>query len=85
MGEHKLPKIRKTNEMLVRDLMTFSPYGSLSQVFIVEAIRHYAEQIAATPEPTEDGKGIISAVAWHGIARDVVKRLEEHYDTVKNT
>lgn len=77
----ELPKKElKTNETFIGELMMFSPYGGLCQVFIIEAIRHYSEQVASQPEPTEDGKSFISQKAWHGIAVDIQKRMKENYE-----
>jgi hypothetical protein len=74
-----------TNEELVADLMCHSPYGGLCQVFILEAIRHYAEQVASTTPPTkEEDTGFISVIAWHGIAIDILKRIEEQANAYKS-
>lgn len=80
MGEHKLKPIRKSNEMVVKDLMTFSPYGSLGQVFIIEAIRYYATQVASQPVPEPDKKQFINPADWHGIAVDVLERMNKNYE-----
>jgi hypothetical protein len=67
----------KTNIEFVKWLMNYSPHGALCQVFIIEAIRHYAEQISHTkpPEPENDN-GFISAIAWHNIAVDILNKIE---------
>jgi hypothetical protein len=52
-------------------------------VFIIEAIRNYCERILQTPEPTEDGKGFISAIAWHRIAKDVNDKMVANYEEPK--
>lgn len=70
---------RKTNIEMVADLMAVSPYGALSEVFVVEAIRHYSEQVASKT-PVEDSKALINPVAWHGIAVDIQQRLKENYE-----
>jgi hypothetical protein len=70
----------KTNETFVGELMMFSPYGALCQVFIIEAIRHYSEQVASQPVPADDGTGFISEKAWHGIAVDIQQRMKENYE-----
>jgi hypothetical protein len=73
----KIP-VRLTNEMLVRDLIGYPSHGMLGQAFIVEAIRHYADTIAANPAPLEDGNGVVSAKVWHAIATDVSTRIKEN-------
>lgn len=67
--------VKLTTEMMVRDLLRDPPFGELGQLFILEAIRHYAGMVASTPAPTEDGNGIVSAKAWHSIAVDVSNRI----------
>lgn len=70
-----------TNKEFVNNLMDFSPAGGLCQVFIIEAIRHYAEQVAATNPPApENDTGFISARAWHTIAVDITNRMKEQYE-----
>jgi hypothetical protein len=54
------------------------------QVFIIEAIRNYCERILQTSEPTDDGKGFISAIAWYRIAKDVNDRMVANYEEPKD-
>lgn len=75
-----MKKIKRTNEMMVKDLMNFSPYGALGQVFIVEAIRYYAEQVSSQPRPDDNPHQFINPQAWHDIANDVKKRLDDNYE-----
>jgi hypothetical protein len=70
----------KTNEEFIGDLMGYSEHGALIQIFVVEAIRNYAEQVAATPTPTDHGTGYISAIAWHGCATEVMEKMKENYE-----
>lgn len=74
-----LPYTRKSNEMMVRDLMEVSPYGALAQVFIIEAIRYYSERVAAQ-SAVSDPSAIIDPAVWHAIAKDVLRRLEHNYN-----
>lgn len=71
--------MRKTNEEFVNGLMSYSVYGPLTQVFIIEAIRYYSEKVSSTPEPEDDPKSILSPVVWHRIAVDLNRQLEENY------
>lgn len=66
-----------TNEDLVVDLMNFSPVGPLSQVFIMEAIRRYAEQVADAP-PIEHG--LINGNSWKACAVDILERCDKFYN-----
>jgi hypothetical protein len=73
-------KTVKTNEEFLGELMMFSKYGQLTQIFIIEAIRNYASSILATPKPTEEGTGFISPIAWHGCAEEVLEKLTANYE-----
>jgi len=69
----------KTNEDLVLDLMNYSPYGALGEVFIVEAIRKYADALVATPLGPSSPDSFINNEPWNSIAADVKKRCDEFY------
>lgn len=79
-----MPTIRITssptnNTELVVNLMEFSPRGALGQVFICEAIRSYAETIAATPLEQVQSGPFFNAQAWQDVARDVKARCDAFY------
>lgn len=80
----KRPKKIENNEDLVQDLMVYSPRGALGQVFIVEAIRKYADGVAAwTDEQVAEFQktnGFISMEGWRETARDVKKRCDAFYN-----
>jgi hypothetical protein len=70
---------RKTNEQIVRDLMRFSRFGALSQVFVIDAIRKHADRVArATPD--QIGDGLISAEAWIGVAQEIKAIMDQAYE-----
>lgn len=65
----------KTNVEFVKELMEFSETGALMQVFIIEAIRFYAEN---TLEWKGEWKnGFISQEAWNRCATLVIEALEK--------
>lgn len=71
------PKARmRTNVEMVTEMMEFSDYGALSQVFIMSAIQSYAKTISSGERPTEAGDSIISNQGWFDVAVDTLKRLE---------
>lgn len=72
-----------TNTEFVADLMAYSYHGALTQVFIIEAIRRYAEIIIAQSKPVEHGNGCVSVIAWHEIAEEIKTRMEAAYGTTK--
>ena len=70
-----------TNVELVTDMMEFSKYGALSQIFIIEAIGRYADQCTEelTPEALaeyEKKGSFINMNAWLGVAKEIKERLE---------
>lgn len=68
-----------SNEELVLDLMRYSKHGPLGQVFIVEAIRTYAEkQAAEKPRALREGD-LIDPALWRLIAVDVKSRCDAFY------
>lgn len=67
------------NTELVRNLMEFSPHGALSQVFIIEAIRRYADTCAKLA-PQDMDNPMISGAAWKGVAVDIKTRMDAFYN-----
>lgn len=69
MTEKKL----ECNADLVLDLMNFSKFGAMGQVFIMEAIRGYSQMVI-------DGKVGNPHPAWPAIAVDVRDRCTAFYE-----
>ncbi len=71
---------RKTNVEFVRDLMEFSRYGALAQLFIIDAISKQAKAIAQMPlEEVRQAFGENSFIhpdGWHGVAKEIHQKLE---------
>jgi hypothetical protein len=67
------------NTDLVSDLMNYSPGGALGEVFIVEAIRRYADQCAAAGPAALDTP-MLNGAAWHRVAVDVKTRCDAFYN-----
>lgn len=64
----------------VYDLMNFSKYGALSQLFVIQAIGQYAEAVAKSPAPEPDVSiPLINPIAWHGCAQDILARWNAKY------
>lgn len=70
-----------TNVEAITNLMEFSRYGALVQVFVIDALLKQAEAVAnAKPEELatmDQGMGP-SAAAWQGVAREVAAKLNQH-------
>ena len=71
---------RKTNVEAVVDLMEFSRYGAVAQLFVVDALGKQAKRVAdAAPEAFAGmNNGFINQAAWQGVAREIVQKLDAH-------
>lgn len=70
---------RETNVQLVKRLMEFSPTGAMSQMFIIEAIRRYAQEVIKA-EPWPDDY-VIDFGAWQRTAVFINEELEKRNGT----
>lgn len=70
---------KQTNVEFVTELMELSSYGPLTQVFIIEAIRYYSEQVSNTPEPPDNITEFINPKLWHKIATDINSKMKARY------
>lgn len=69
---------RMTNVEFVTELMEFSRYGAMAQLFVMEALRRYSNTIAnASPEQFEQWNGLISAEAWQAIAEEIAQKIDQ--------
>ena len=73
-----MPRKIRTNLDLVSDIMNYSPVGALSQAFVMEAIKRYADQCAAA-HPTTFDSAMLNGAAWVACAKDIQRRFEEFY------
>lgn len=69
----------KSNDDLMHYIMNFSKHGALAQVFVVEALRYYSEQITKHGEPKEDLSSFVSPVIWYKIGLEINEILEIKY------
>lgn len=69
----------KTNKQIVKAIMEGGSYGHLREVFIVEAIRHYAERVVKAGVAGMDPNGFVNPEAWVGVAEEVKKEMDEAY------
>ena len=69
-----MPKQLTSNEDLALDLLNFSRFGPMGQVFIMEAIQAYTGLVV-------EGKvtGPVPGPGWVAIAEDVKARCEAFY------
>lgn len=71
---------RKTNIEAVVDLMEFSRYGALAQLFVVDALSKHARHVADAPVEAFAGMrgGMINQEAWQGVAREIAQKMDAH-------
>lgn len=67
-----------TNVEFVTDLMEFSRYGALAQVFVIEALRRYAFQVSIADPKRLDSPGL-SGAAWVGVGQEIDAKLATKY------
>jgi hypothetical protein len=63
----------KTNVQLINDLMAHSKQGPLMQAFLIEAIRHYADQTKLSPAWST--QGFISEASWRACADEALEAI----------
>ena len=69
-----------TNEEFIVWLMNYSPYGAMSQIVIVEAIRYYTEKVASQPEPEDNPTVLLNPKTWHACCVDIQQKMKENYE-----
>ena len=68
----------QTNIEFVSNLMNFSRYGPLAQVFVIQALTHYSEAVAKA-DPARVDTPFVTGDAWVGVAKEIKAKLEEGY------
>ncbi len=74
----------KSNTEIITDIMEFSAAGPMSQMFIIEAIRKYGEQIIDDQDEINDLNGFIDGKAWVHTAKTVLNEISEGYGYKKD-
>ncbi len=74
-----MAKKLKSNEDLVLDLINFSKFGAMGQVFVMEAIQSYAKSVVDKGKPVDEPGAMFSAELWYDIASDVKARCDAFY------
>jgi hypothetical protein len=81
MPEHHEPSVahdRSTNVAFVCDLMAFSKYGALAQVFIIDAIMQHAKAVSQA-DPALFDNPMLRGPAWVDVAQDIHHQCEARY------
>lgn len=71
---------RMTNIEFVTDLMEYSKYGAMAQLFVIEALRQYSATVAnASPEQFEEWNGLVNPQVWQDVAREIAQKIENRH------
>ena len=70
---------RRSNSDIINELMDFSKFGQMSEVFIVNAVRAYCKTIVDAPRPVDVGNEFISQEMWYDLAEDTKQRIDQMY------
>ncbi len=72
-------KKKKTNQQCIKDIMTYSNHGALAEIFVLEAIRRYAEAVSKKDFPAEgQQQGFTDWTNWKALGEEIHKKIEEH-------
>jgi hypothetical protein len=71
------PPARTPNQEFLTDMMTFSRFGPMTEVFVMEAVRLHAQAVAAQNPDNADQDAMISPHLWVNVARDIKARFEQ--------
>jgi hypothetical protein len=71
---------RQTNVEAITEIMEFSRYGAMAQMFIIDALNKQARAVADAPPEAFEGEGweMVSGKAWQGVAREIADKLDKH-------
>jgi hypothetical protein len=73
----KVEGARETNVEFVARIMEFSKSGPLAQLFVVEAIRRYAESCSKA-DPARMDVGFITGQQWKRTAEEIHAEVSRH-------
>jgi hypothetical protein len=63
-----------TNIEKVTHMMSYSNYGALAQMFVMEALHKWSDIISKT-DPKKVDNGFVSGEAWVGVAKEIQQGL----------
>jgi hypothetical protein len=69
-----------TNIEKVTHIMTYSDYGALAQLFVMDAL-HKWSGIIAEASPDQFANGFVDGEAWIGVAREIQRLLKADLTT----
>lgn len=72
---------RKTNEQLVKSIMTYSRRGALIQAFVIAALENYAKTMVEAHKQGELRGGMfgfVDADAWADCGAEIIEKLVQN-------
>lgn len=72
---------KMTNVECVADLMEFSSYGALAQMFVVDALLKHATTVAQLSDAELEAwpaNPMFHVHSWRGVAQQIKDKLERH-------
>ena len=64
----------------IAHLLEVSPYGLMAPIFILEAIRYYAERVASQDEPANNPDEPLNPKAWHAVATHINDQIKLRHE-----
>lgn len=80
-----IKKKRKTSTVIVNHFMTRSDHGLLAQLFVMYALRKYADEIIATTPENYPANSFVDPKSWIGCAKEfnsLCNQEEPRHDSV---
>ena len=74
------PASRMSNIEFVAELMQFSRYGALAQLFVMDALIKYSAVVSAATDPSPYTSALIDGRLWIECARDIKRQIDAFYD-----
>lgn len=64
-----------TNVDLVKDIMEFSEFGAMAQIFVMDALHKMSKRVAESKVEDYPEDGFINPEAWIGVAKEIQTKL----------
>lgn len=70
-------KTKKTNEQLIKDIINYSKFGPMAQLFIMEAIGRYANSVSESKPSDYPKSCIVNPEMWIGVAKEIKEKMDK--------
>lgn len=75
MSNVKKMKKPQTNVELVTEIMEFSNFGAMSQVFVIDALTKHCERVSKSKVGDYPENSFIHPESWIGVANEIKEKL----------